>query len=526
MTTRIITSGAYVGGELEAEFGRIPPAFLPVGGSLLLYRQIERLAAPGVDLILSLPDDFELTSIELERIAAARVRIVRLDPRLSLGRSIACVLAAIEKTGPVEIVHGDTLIAPPEPDAADAMTVGEVSDGYHWAVVRVEDDRITEVKQGALDREPACAPAILTGFFRFSSPQALLRALIQSGDDFARALDLYASRHPVAAIPNGSWLDFGHLQTYFRSRHHLAAARHFNALRIEAGVVHKSSDNAFKIDAEAAWLRSVPPAIQLHCARLIEPRDRIPDGSYSTEYSYLPTVAELYLSRLGIPGWNRILDAIGDYLTQATRSTGAPGNALAALAVEKTRQRIAAAPHAYPWLDRALRVNGRDCPTGHAVLDRCFAIIEGAPPRASTVMHGDLCFSNILYNSRNQRILLIDPRGYVHDGVASIEGDLRYDVAKLAHSVIGRYDQIIAGEYSLREDGEALELAFPEDATKRWLETAFAARSIDGLAFADPVVLATMVTLFVSMIPLHSDDPVRQKALYVNAMRLFSEHVE
>ncbi|ECP3589223.1 hypothetical protein FZH48_26620, partial [Salmonella enterica] len=68
------------------------------------------------------------------------------------------------------------------------------------------------------------------------------------------------------------------------------------------------------------------------------------------------------------------------------------------------------------------------------------------------ITHGDFCFSNILYDFRSQRIKLIDPRGINFYNELSIWGDIRYDLAKLNHSVIGRYDLIIAEHFSLAFD--------------------------------------------------------------------------
>ena len=65
------------------------------------------------------------------------------------------------------------------------------------------------------------------------------------------------------------------------------------------------------------------------------------------------------------------------------------------------------------------------------------------------VCHGDFCFSNILYDFRMQRVKLIDPRGINSKNELSIWGDLRYDLAKLNHSVSGLYDLIIAGQFSI-----------------------------------------------------------------------------
>lgn len=45
-----------------------------------------------------------------------------------------------------------------------------------------------------------------------------------------------------------------------------------------------------------------------------------------------------------------------------------------------------------------------------------------------------MIFQNILY----WYVIVIDPRGHLLDGKFTNIGDVNYDVAKLAHSVIGR----------------------------------------------------------------------------------------
>lgn len=517
--TRIITSGAYVGSELEAEFGRIPPCFLPVGGGLLIHRQLAQLSAPDVDLVLTLPADFILSDLAAQRIADQGCRVLGIDPSVSLGRSIAHALATLAPTGAVEIVHGDTLIAVPAGIGGDAMSVGAAGDGYHWASADIEAGSIARIHDNGFDAEASPRP-ILTGYFRFSDADALLRALVRADYRFIAALNDYVADHPCAPLQIDGWLDFGHLQTYFRSRHHLAAARHFNELRIADGVVHKSSSQSFKLSAEAHWLRSLPAPLQLYAARLIE--DQAVEGAYATEYAFVPTLAEIYLSRLGATGWSRILDAVGTFLDAEAATAQGTTTALADLAVGKTLQRIERAPEAYPDIDRELTINGSAVPTGRRIVEHLAAIIAAAPPQPSTIMHGDLCFSNILYNSRNQRITVIDPRGYTQDGVIDPRGDLRYDIAKFGHSVIGRYDQILAGNVEFARHGDALTLTHEDNARHNWLEDAYRERSFAGIAAARADVMATMITLFISMIPLHSDAPARQRAFYANALALYA----
>ena len=65
-------------------------------------------------------------------------------------------------------------------------------------------------------------------------------------------------------------------------------------------------------------------------------------------------------------------------------------------------------------------------------------------PLVPAILHGDFCFSNILYDSRSQKIKVIDPRGINYNKEMTIYGDQKYDFAKLTHSLIGLYDFIMA----------------------------------------------------------------------------------
>ena len=81
--------------------------------------------------------------------------------------------------------------------------------------------------------------------------------------------------------------------------------------------------------------------------------------------------------------------------------------------------------------------------------------------KALGVLHGDFCFSNILYDFRSSKIKTIDPRGMTPDGHQTIYGDICYDIAKLSHSVLGLYDWIVAGYYevSIKNNKIKLEIA-------------------------------------------------------------------
>ena len=60
-STLLILSGAYIDQELAAEFGPLPPSFLPVGMRRLFEMQLELFSKLDgeVDVFLTLPADFE-----------------------------------------------------------------------------------------------------------------------------------------------------------------------------------------------------------------------------------------------------------------------------------------------------------------------------------------------------------------------------------------------------------------------------------------------------------------------------------
>ena len=87
------------------------------------------------------------------------------------------------------------------------------------------------------------------------------------------------------------------------------------------------------------------------------------------------------------------------------------------------------------------------------------------------LFHGDLCLSNILYDSRLNTFRAIDPRGILSEsqtGVSLVASQV-YDMMKLCHSLLGRYDFINYGyitlsSYSISSSLDvAIDFSLPEN---------------------------------------------------------------
>jgi hypothetical protein len=153
------------------------------------------------------------------------------------------------------------------------------------------------------------------------------------------------------------------------------------------------------------------------------------------------------------------------------------------------------------------------------ILARMRAMSETA---TNAVIHGDLCFSNILYDPQTGLLKLIDPRGeFLEPGCY---GDPRYDLAKLLHSFHGGYDFVVHDMYGLRQTGEnqfAFRLFRTPDAERTSSELVQWFKGKVGAEFEELVLLEAL--LFLTMLPLHHDHPKRQIAFYLTGINLLSE---
>ena len=525
----LVNSGAYAAQELVAEFGELPPAFLPVGLGRLYELQARMLEPLHGDLHLTLPESFDLPAWDAGRLAALGFTLVRTPDALSLGGALLYALGWLGfRDRPLRILHGDTLVGGVDLHLDDAAAVMDGGDGYRWATVQISwDGLVTAVTPPDQTGAGASGPR-LCGYFAFGSAARFAERLAVSEGGFYGALNRQMVETGMQAVTPDPWLDFGHVQTFFRSRRIVTTERAFNSLHIsEMRVRKRSASAAPKLRAEARWLREAPPAIAPFCARVLDEGEDADSYFYDSEYEYMPTLAELYVfGRVTPPAWSRILGSCAAFVDAAVGAGSGAGvdGLLHRLVVDKTTERLDAhAACAGLDLDAPNTLNGAPAPS----LRRCLRDIEAALAGCGdlpSVMHGDFCFSNILYSFRTSRVRLIDPRGLDDRGRFSLHGDRRYDLAKLMHSICGGYDLIMAGQHSGgRVGAQAFELSFPAEPWRAGIEAMAASLRMGGVRLGSDTVWAAMTSLFLSMPPLHGDRPDRQGAFIANALRLHME---
>lgn len=511
--TTLITSASYVEAELAAEFGQLPPAFLPVGHRRLYDIQAELL---GPSAHISLPESFVIPVADERRMANAGLNVVRVPDGLSLAESILYAIDMIgAASGAVRLLHGDTVIYD-LPEGEDVVSTGEAPDFYEWG----------PVSSDGAGGEPA-AP-VLSGYFHFADVSTLRRALVMSRGDFLAALRFYSEARELTSNKVGGWLDFGHLQTYYRSRCSIRTQRAFNEMSISYQVVEKRSADVQKMRAEAAWYQSIPAPLRLYTPAflgLTQEADNV--ETYQIEYLPFPSLHELFVFGLqGESAWRQIVGSCFDFMrscaANGTSERGAGG--LRELTASKTERRLDTFFTSLGIAsDREWRYKGQPLPSLHRIAEIISTAIDFDATDLCGIMHGDLCFTNIFYDFRTCRVRVIDPRGLVGTQIGT-GGDVRYDMAKLCHSIHGAYDFILAQRYCCTGFAQGdLMIDFPVDPSFDMVNSVAREFDLMGYRLGDAENLAVTIHLFLSMLPLHADDPARQQALLANALRLFSE---
>lgn len=512
------------------------PAMIPVAGSPVISRSVKYLTSLGARRFkVAVPqrglavEDF--TETVFHDLADFEWLVPKYDR--GAGGTVLELLDGVE--GAALVVLGDTLFEfdgstlPPD---RPVVLVHDVPDSDRWCIVEADlDGTVTAWRNKVPGLGGSLRAAI--GVYWFPDAQAALASVRASGLDRAeQSVDVSAlvdaatgSDTAAVAIAAASWRDCGNPDTQEASRRQLLSEREFNSLEFDErlGTIRKSSTNRAKLIDEINYVRLLPADIASLFPRIVRCSTSWDDPWVEMEYYGYPTLTELYLYESLRPQWwtaifdrlATILNVFGDHRRPVdVRDTEA-------MYVGKTMDRVGACrsePHLAEWLAApSLRVNGVVMPSFDELLETAFeqvqAVLESA---VGTVVHGDFCFSNILYDLRTGVCKLIDPRGSF--GSTGIFGDQRYDVAKLHHSLLGGYDHLVAGLYRLHLDGGSAHLDVRR--TESQLAATDVYREVILSRWPGEQISLITALMFSGLATLHSESPDRQLAMLVRASQL------
>ncbi|MBY6059425.1 hypothetical protein [Leisingera daeponensis] len=534
--TLLILSGAYCNADLAAEFGTLPPAFLPIGNRRLYESQIELAETLGANVVLTLPGDFDPKPEDISKLDAAGVRVIYTPTALSLSEACYFALEILNLTGPLFVLFGDTLVECNAPATLDCAWTHITEDYFNWAdTFEDPQGRVSFVHgygDGRSPRKVAC------GYFGISNPEMFIKSLRTSAS-FMDAVNYYSATQGMVQQHPKVWYDFGHLSLFYRSKRMILVSRAFNNMRSDGVSVVKSSSDGSKMLAEADWFATLPRRLMPFVPQYFGMGHQDGKTFYELEYLYHPILNELFVyGNLPIYVWRRILGRCMEFLEtcQTIRPTVKEIPDLDAFAqqtydqliVQKTFDRVNDFLTARGWSkDHTVCVNGWHSPGLAQVAEDLIKLVPPTTRDHISFWHGDFFFGNIFYDFRSSRIKVIDPRGGAQRDKRSHFGDWRYDFAKLSHSVMGGYDLILAnyGQFEVHSDSD-FALILPQTTPFLDIKADFQTYKVGHLSANSPEITALTALLFLTMLPLHAENTRRQDMFLANALLIYRDLVE
>lgn len=449
------------------------------------------------------------------------------------GTILHSLLSGLEMVKPengVHIVLGDTLIQDSLPAQSNFVFSGSFKNPEDWCLVETD-------KQGRAvgyyDKQGTAEPnwQALAGVYSLSDVAALKRVVrdrIKNGSkEISSVLIDYGKQSPIHVQPAKQWYDFGHIDYFNLAKQKLLQSRYFNSLTIDPvrGTITKTSEKSDKLTDELNWYKALPQKLKMFCPRLeeVEAGEKV---TITQEYYGYPNLAELYVfGDLALTVWKNALQRLMDIQKLFRQEAGAvKAEDVWDMYHVKTNQRLDELGKQPGWKERlaneTLSINGRQYKNYHQLAKPIEVLLVKLRESCSgSIIHGDYCFSNILYDLNTQVVRLIDPRGSF--GQQKLYGDPRYDIAKLRHSIAGRYDFIIADLFKVAEKKSEFSFEVVEPEVYAPLVSYFD-KLIQTYGYAPEEIRLIEGLLFISMVPLHRDSPNRQLAMYLTGIQILN----
>lgn len=397
---------------------------------------------------------------------------------------------------------------------------------YHPASVVVADSRVylQFLEKSLLAKEDVA----------YVGGQQFFGALIQHPRVLPKLLeDIQAN---FIAAPSMTVVDIGHACHDIRDYRHCLdffssgfESRHFNHVSADAETVRKYSKNAAKIRAEYNYYYLLPDGSKRWFVMPYDFKEDNDGASYQLERLLVPDVALQWVHHVfSLTEFDTLLNKIFSYLQSRPAHTteGSNSEALAGvLYKDKVHARISvfkqqpqfASIEAY--IRHGTAYNGLDHLIEHYV--NLYKKYAPKPAAELVIGHGDLCFSNILYEKNISLLRLIDPKGGIN--LEDILTHPSYDWAKLSHSVLGDYDYINHGLFSIRlDEANRFSLQLDDEPGVLALKEHFIHR-VQSIGMDMRLLRLYEASLFLSMLPLHAENAQKQFAFILKAILILEE---
>lgn len=305
--------------------------------------------------------------------------------------------------------------------------------------------------------------------------------------------------------------------------------RFFNQISGDQYVFVKSSTDKRKIRGEYQFYHLLPPSMQRWFILPYDFKESDQGASYTMERVHMPDAALLWIhSSLSESEFKNFIDRVLAFVAERpTRSLDMARfrERQQKLYFTKVRERFTAlsAHPAFERLNQCIE-GGTSYADIATVMDRYYRLYSHFQTEGDSftevIGHGDLCFSNMLYDKRTELLKFIDPKGANSD--AELWTDPLYDLAKLSHSILGLYDFINNDRFFIQLDPAGrLELNIMSPSLI--VQQQYFLDRLSAMGYDVCCIRLYEASLFLSMLPLHIDHPRKVIAFILNAIHILDE---
>lgn len=540
--TVVILTGGKMSEELSSVFGDLPSGMAPVNNRPAIYWTLDKFIKDGFSnfvICIGFKRKQIETFVKHNFSDRAKIKFKKVDVNKKPGSSFISSLEEV-RTDKMLLILGDTLIYDSINYVGDFILTSSdfrMEESYRWALIQNKNgylERIFDKEKKIVDKMDPKKLSLIIGVYFFSNVTFLkkISSSLKSHDiEISKILHLYNRKVPIRIVPYENWLDFGHLDRYYSSAKKFLQyqSRYFNSLEYDdlLGTITKRSKNKIKFRNEINWYFSLPKKLKPLAPRVLDWNKNSTDSYLTLEYYGYPTLAELFVfGNLNPYVWKNIIDRgirilklFYGYKGKVTRKD------YESIYWDKLKKRINQLKSDNfifgNILDfKRILINGKSY-KNLSMLEkkiRC-KIKKLYSENDNCFIHGDFCFSNILYDAKNGVLRVIDPRGLWG---STCYGDIKYDVAKLRHSIVGEYDFITNNLFTIRVQKNKIQYKiFHNHKLHKSLSEYFDFKvnghwDVEKIKFIEGL-------LFLSMLPLHKDYPERQLIMFAIGIKRINE---
>jgi len=547
MDVLVVPAAKVVSTELNEKFFDIPSILVTLENKTVidfLYEQYKSYVDKIIVVALE-QADMIVNYVKFKKFDDI-IDVIVLDKLKDLGYSVKCGLDyakhIYKNINKVYINFGDTILNESFKEGNNLVFYSKEKEALKWTTFDYNESKITNIYDKSM-RSMQNYYNVFIGVFSFSDSYSFHKLLNEAVgessvhcDGFYKALLEYNKLNYTDIVCTDKWLDVGHIDTYEKSSTEVKA-RYFNTINIDRqkGILKKTSENKDKFIKEIKWYLKLPLNIQYIAPRIFNYSLSYDSPYVEMEYySYSNLHNTFVYGNQPLDKWKIIFDSLANVISELKKfkvevNKNQVIETLNSMYIDKTVKRLNELredENFKLFFNNQITINGKQYETIDYYINyipKLMEVYNVYDVKEFQLMHGDFCLSNILYSLNSNTVRLIDPRGEF--GKFDIYGDIRYDLAKLSHSIQGKYDFIIEDLFKLEVNKTEINYIIYYNDKHKQIEELYM-KWLKKYTGNSAVIELIEALLFFSMIPLHKDYVNRQLMMLATAISLIDKLID